>query len=87
MLSIQKQRSPHREEEACLAERIRQAVEESSITYAGRALRCTVSVGVVVWCGEGDGESPEALIARSDDALYAAKHGGRNRVCAGADPG
>ncbi len=38
----------------------------------------TVSVGVATWAGE----SPEELLRRADEALYAAKHGGRDRVMA-----
>ncbi len=39
----------------------------------------TFSAGIAVWDGD---ESPEALIKRADEALYAAKEGGRDRVCA-----
>jgi len=39
----------------------------------------TFSGGIAVWDGD---ESPEALIKRADDALYAAKESGRDRVCA-----
>ena len=37
----------------------------------------TCSVGVAEWDGI---ELPSALLSRADAALYAAKHGGRNRV-------
>jgi diguanylate cyclase (GGDEF)-like protein len=39
--------------------------------------RQTCSAGLAPWDGE---ESPEALVARADAALYAAKHAGRDRV-------
>jgi two-component system cell cycle response regulator len=38
----------------------------------------TVSVGIATW----DGEAPEELLHRADEALYAAKDAGRNRVMA-----
>ena len=38
----------------------------------------TCSVGVATW----DDETPEALLRRADEALYAAKEAGRDRVIA-----
>jgi two-component system cell cycle response regulator len=38
----------------------------------------TVSIGVATW----DGEAPEDLLHRADEALYAAKEAGRDRVLA-----
>jgi two-component system, cell cycle response regulator len=38
----------------------------------------TVSIGVATW----NGEAPEDLLQRADDALYAAKEAGRDRVAA-----
>ena len=61
-----------------IAERLRQAVEASSFVFHDSALiRFTVSVGVAL-CHDGD--SLDSLLARADDALYRAKHAGRNRV-------
>ena len=61
-----------------LAERVRAAVESSSVRCGRVEVRFTVSIGVEQWRGGDD--SVESLIVRADHAMYAAKHGGRNRV-------
>ena len=50
-------------------------------TPAVGATGVTVSLGCAIL---GSGETPEALVARADQALYAAKAAGRDRVCAAA---
>jgi diguanylate cyclase (GGDEF)-like protein len=42
-----------------------------------RTLRFTASIGVTAWSA---GDEPGALLERVDQALYAAKRGGRNRA-------
>lgn len=42
----------------------------------------TVSIGLARWNGS---ESPERLVSRADEALYAAKQGGRDRVVLAVD--
>jgi diguanylate cyclase (GGDEF)-like protein len=65
-----------------LAERIRQEVGAQTHDSAKGAFRATLSLGVAVY--PEDGKSKQELIANADQALYAAKHGGRNRtVCHG----
>lgn len=59
---------------AVLAERLRAAIAE--FDFQGVAV--TVSIGVALWqSGQG---SLSSAISRADQALYAAKRGGRNRV-------
>ena len=60
-----------------VAERTRASVEALSVD----GLRVTISVGVAGLLETGATTS-EALIELADKALYAAKNGGRNRVCA-----
>lgn len=61
-----------------LAERLRQAVEETSFAFENGEFFITVSLGVTE-CGESSC-SVEEVILRADKALYQAKEQGRNRV-------
>lgn len=62
-----------------VAERLREAIAAASLPVPpSDVLRITVSVGLS-WIDPADG-GIEALLAKSDVALYRAKHGGRNRV-------
>ncbi len=67
---------------AVVADRLRLAVADQPFLIHGGSekLPVTISVGVAVTNDGGD--SLEALLKRADDALYAAKNGGRNRVVA-----
>jgi diguanylate cyclase (GGDEF)-like protein len=60
------------------AERARVAVDEQVNQGARWTQRVTVSVGVATW--PENGKTPEALLVAADQALYAAKREGRNRV-------
>lgn len=57
------------------AERVRAAIERSSLEFEGKVLRVTSSVGVTQLAV---GDDPEAVIRRADEALYASKEAGRN---------
>ena len=63
------------------AERLRRAVAGSPVDLGGRRHGVTASLGCAIL---GPGETPEALVARADQALYAAKAAGRDRVAAAA---
>jgi diguanylate cyclase (GGDEF)-like protein len=63
-----------------VAERIRRAVEARAVSWNGRSLRVTLSLGVAA-CPEST-TRPEELLADADAALYRAKGEGRNRVMA-----
>jgi len=63
-----------------IADRIRRNVGGSPFRVAAGSelLTVTISIGVAATLGEGD--TPEALLKRADQALYEAKASGRNRV-------
>lgn len=64
---------------AALAETLREAIAQAPCVYEGRFIPVTVSIGV---CGAHleSGDSGDRLIQAADQALYAAKSAGRNRV-------
>lgn len=62
-----------------VAERARQAVERSEIQVGDETIRVTISAGVAE---RQLGERRDDLVGRADEAMYAAKAAGRNRVMA-----
>lgn len=65
------------EQAAIIAERIRERVAAQQIKINGQDIAITVSLGI--GCSNGELSAMD-LINRSDEALYAAKRKGRNRV-------
>lgn len=63
-----------------VAERVRAALEACPIAGPAGDFFVTVSIGAV---GARPGEGFEAMLARADEAMYAAKQNGRNRVESG----
>lgn len=61
-------------EALALAERLRASVEQTDF----QGVRVTISIGVARWLGRAG--KVEATLQKADEALYAAKHAGRNRV-------
>jgi diguanylate cyclase (GGDEF)-like protein len=61
-----------------VAERLRQSISEQRTRIDGKEIGVTVSIGVAT--KDENTLHMEALIARADQALYIAKHKGRNRV-------
>lgn len=60
-----------------VAERLRHAISAIELFHDGQAVHFTASIGVAEW---RPGEGMQKTIESADAALYAAKHGGRNRV-------
>jgi diguanylate cyclase (GGDEF)-like protein len=60
-----------------IAERIVQSIAECPMKWKGQTVPLSVSVGL----GQYDCDSnPEDITSRSDEALYRAKHSGKNTV-------
>jgi diguanylate cyclase (GGDEF)-like protein len=75
--------SAEREGALKLAERIREEVQKQSFQGAHGPFSCTLSLGIAVY--PDDARDKETLIANADQALYHAKHNGRNRAVAWSD--
>ena len=61
------------------AERLRSAIEAMVfIPEGGKPHPITISIGVC--CSDGTATTAEQLLSDADQALYRAKHGGRNRT-------
>lgn len=63
-----------------VTDRLRQGIEKLSLHCHNTPVQITVSCGVASLC---EGDTAESLFGRADQALYAAKNGGRNRCVAG----
>jgi diguanylate cyclase (GGDEF)-like protein len=62
-----------------LAERIRSAIESVPVRFDGHNIPITISLGVAA-CSNDNIAGSEGLLRMADDALYRAKHAGRNRA-------
>ncbi len=67
------------------AERLRRQIAEEELSFDGKAIRITISVGVSA--AEPRDMSIEQIMRRADQALYQAKGGGRNRVVVASSVG
>lgn len=62
-----------------LGERIRRIAELTTIDIGTAEITTTISVGGVAYYGR-DAHDPETLLAQVDEAMYASKQSGRNRL-------
>jgi diguanylate cyclase (GGDEF)-like protein len=61
-----------------VAERLRQLVASQAVPFEGKQIEYTISAGIAASTGEP--VTLETLMKQADQALYAAKGNGRNRV-------
>jgi diguanylate cyclase (GGDEF)-like protein len=61
-----------------LAERLRQSIAAQPVDVGGVKISVTLSLGVAAT--NADNSDPVQLLHQADEALYAAKKAGRNRV-------
>jgi diguanylate cyclase (GGDEF)-like protein len=66
-------------EARALSERVRASIESHPFTFDGTRIPVTISVGIARAPGPGIADMAD-LITRADEAMYEAKHAGRNRV-------
>lgn len=65
-------------EASMVAERFRKLISELKIEFAGKPISVTASLGLAAW--DADLTTQDQLLSQSDQAMYAAKSAGRNRV-------
>ncbi len=64
---------------ATRADSLREELAKTEIPVSGRTVSLTVSIGVTASC-DHDTDDVDLLIHAADEAMYRAKHAGRNRV-------
>jgi diguanylate cyclase (GGDEF)-like protein len=62
-----------------VVERIRKQFENNKVIVGTATIAATASFGIAGFCGIKP-PALDALVARADTAMYAAKHNGRNRI-------
>ena len=72
-------RSDGREGSRAVAERMRKRIEETLVPFREHLIQVTASAGIATAAPPHMHESPAALFAAADEALYRAKGAGRNR--------
>lgn len=68
----------------CVAEKVRAAIEAMEVRVGDIDVKVTTSIGIASLLNSDP--RPDGALVRADQALYAAKQAGRNRVVADSDP-
>ena len=64
-----------------VAQKMQEAIAAAAVSHAPtRGGKLTASIGLALSTAGGSGHAPEQLLAAADQALYRAKHNGRNRI-------
>lgn len=66
-----------KEQAFAIADKIRSKIEHSHLIYSGKTIHVTVSIGATI---HHAGDHYDSLMTRADEALYRAKHEGKNRA-------
>jgi diguanylate cyclase (GGDEF)-like protein len=61
-----------------VAERIRRSIQSTPVTARGQSVEPTVSIGIA--CYPTHGSDMETLLRKADQAMYASKSAGKNRI-------
>lgn len=64
-----------------VAERIRKAIEKESFEVEGQKEPVKVTISGGIACYPAQAQDIDSLVFKADQALYAAKDGGRNQIC------
>jgi len=67
------------EDTKAVLERLRLAVESTSVAYEGQLITCTLSIGL--YTNIPPSETLTEMYKKADFALYQAKRSGRNKIC------
>lgn len=68
-----------------VAERLREAIAEAAVKIPDQDLEIPITVSIGVSISRGAGDTMANLMKRGDEALYAAKNSGRNKVVSDED--
>jgi two-component system cell cycle response regulator len=68
---------------ATVAERLRLAMANTPFALSGERIEIPVTISVGVATMRDETDTPALLLKRADEALYAAKNAGRNKIVAG----